>query len=43
MQPRPAPKFGLPKPLPILVAHLLSNIKKKKLSKKKINEKSRLH
>ena len=26
----PAPSFGLPKPVPILVAHLLLNIKKKK-------------
>jgi hypothetical protein len=31
----PALRFGLPKPVPILIAHLLFNTKKKKKKKKK--------
>ena len=40
----PAPGFGLPKPVTILVAHLLLNIKKHHKSlKKKIYAKEMLH
>jgi hypothetical protein len=35
-----APRFGLPKPVPILIAYLLLNIKKKKKKKKKKTHKS---
>jgi hypothetical protein len=40
----PAPRFGLLKFVPILVAHLLLNIKKiQKVKKKKNYKKSKLH